>query len=327
MKTTTRRAALKKMSSKLLDLSFEDKEQVEKTINEICYLYQEVSGITGTQTDTEYIVNVPTEVGVSLSLNHAASCMTDYKRTHKLLKGIVQAIRDKQDEHPGETIRVFYAGCGPFALFMTMVAPLFNPTEIQFTLLEVNTKSMAIARQVIANLELEDSLDECHTADAITFQVPNAQSYHILFSETLDSLLNREGYVPILWNLLPQLRTDITVIPNNVQVKVNYKNDKGELPFAIAFDTREKLKNTPKTNKLPEQLAPSSFSLADAKEYDSLLIDTEVQVYGDIVLRRGESSISLALEVPIQKNITDEFVDFIYRISPTPGLQIATRQS
>ena len=182
MKTTSSLTSLKELSKTLFDLSIDDKEQVEKTINEICFVYQDASGITGTSIEPEYITNVPTEVGVSLSLNHAASCMTDYRRTQILLKGAVQAVRDLQEKYPGETIQFFYAGCGPLAPFMTMVAPFFSPEEIQFTLLEVNKKSIQVVKDMIENLELSNYVREYYAADAITFEIPDADSYHILFS-------------------------------------------------------------------------------------------------------------------------------------------------
>ena len=101
MKTASSTATLKSQVEKLLDLSVEEHEKVDEIIKEICFLYEEVAGIDGKNTGTEFITNVPTEVGISLSLNHAASCITDYRRTHKLLKGTVQAIRDIQQTKEG----------------------------------------------------------------------------------------------------------------------------------------------------------------------------------------------------------------------------------
>ena len=185
---------------------------------------------------------------------------------------------------------------------------------------------MEVAKELIEKLELAEYIEDYYTADAINFDLPDGDKFDILFSETLDSLLNREGYVPILWNLLPQLSEDITVIPSNVQIKVNYKTEAGEeTPFGIAFDTRKILAETPKTELLPRNLQTVSLSLKDAENYKSLVIDTEVNVYKDYVLTRGESSISLAIEVPIKKPVEHEFVDFIYAIKPTPGLQIGVR--
>lgn len=325
MKSTSNAATLLGYSRALLDLPSEEEAQIKANINEICYLYEDITGNSGRNTESEYMTNVPTAVGVSLSFNHAASCITDYNRTHKLLKGIVQAIQDKQKEHPGETIRVFYAGCGPFALFMTIVAPLFDPKEVQFTLLEVNKKSIEVAKHVVATLKLDAYLDECHTADAIMFDIPNPEKYHILFSETLDSMLNRECYVPILWNMLPQLNEDVAVIPENVQITVNYKKGEEEVPFVTAFDTREVLKETPKTDLLPKNFATKSFSMEEAEKYDSIVLDTFVRVYKEHVLNRSESSISLALEVPIKKPFEYDFIEFIYQLQPTPALQMGVR--
>jgi predicted RNA methylase len=326
MKTTSSTATLKSQVEALLNLPIENHEEVNEQINQICYIYSDAAGIDGRGETPEFFTNVPTEVGISLSLNHAAACMTDYRRTHKLLKGAVDAIRDVLKEKSGEPVRFFYAGCGPLAPFMTMIAPLFSSEEIKFTLLEINKKSMEVAKELIKTLELTDYVEDYYTADAINFDLPNGDKFDILFSETLDSLLNREGYVPILWNLLPQLPADITVIPSNVQIKVNYKTEAGEeTPFGMAFDTREMLAKTPKTDLLPRNLETVSFSLKDAENYKSLVIDTEVSIYKDYVLTRGESSISLAIEVPIKKPVEHEFVDFVYTIKPTPGLQIGVR--
>lgn len=325
MNTTSSIETLKGMVESLIEMSTDENEKAKSKINEICLIFQEITGMDGRNVENEYIINVPTEVGVSLSLNHAASCITDYNRTHKFLKGTVEAIRDIQKSKPGKTIQFFYAGCGPLAPFITLVAPLFSPDEIQFTLLEINKKSMEVAKVLIQGLELTDYVNEYHTADAITFEIPNAASYDILFSETLDSLLHREGYVPILWNMLPQLPKDITVIPNNVQIKVNYNLEGNEVPFGVAFDTRQMLKDTPKTEELPEVFKTNSFSLKDAENYYSIIIDTEVEIYKDYILGREESSISLAIEVPIEKPVIHEYVDFIYRVKPTPGLQFGVR--
>jgi predicted RNA methylase len=326
MKTTSSIDTLKSHVESLVNLPIEQHEEVNRLIDQICFVYSDVTGIDGRNTETEFITNIPTEVGVSLSLNHAASCMTDYRRTHKLFKGTVEAVRDILKKKSDKPVRFFYAGCGPLAPFLTLVAPLFSAEEIQFTLLEINKKSMQIAKELIEKLELTDYVEQYYTADAINFDLPNGDQFDLLFSETLDSLLNREGYVPILWNLLPQLPEDITVIPSNVQIKVNYKTEAGEEePFGVAFDTREMLAKTPKTELLPRTMETVSFSLKDAEKYKSLVIDTEVSIYKDYMLTRGESSISLALEVPIMKPVKHEFVDFIYTLKPTPGLQIGVR--
>lgn len=322
METTTSAAELGAMTQKLLNADISNNDELLGILNETYQVYQELTGINGKDEDLEHLACIPAETGVALSLNQAAACFLDFRRTTKFLRGFVQALKDKQKEHPNETIQVFYAGCGPFAPFVTMVAPLFTPEEVQFSLLEINKNSLKIAKKLVSQLELNDYVNNFYEEDAIKFQIPNADKYHILFSETLDALLNRECYVPILWNMLPQMREDVTVVPENVVVKLNFQNDKGEVYGGDVFDVRKTLKETPKTDSMPERFAGIHISLAEADEFDSVILDTAVFIYKEHMLERCEASLSMALQIPIAKPITFKGVDFKYSLKPEPALQM-----
>ncbi|MEQ6123290.1 phytanoyl-CoA dioxygenase [Pseudotenacibaculum sp. MALMAid0570] len=326
METTTPTVELKNLSQKLLNADVNNNEELLSILNEMYQIYQELTGINGKDEDLEHLACLPAETGVALSLNHAAACFLDYRRTTKFLKGFVQAIKDKQKKHPNETIKIFYAGCGPFAPFVTLIAPMFGKDEVQFSVLEINEKSLKIAKKLIRQLGLTDYVNEYYQADAIKFEIPNADEYHILFSETLDALLNRECYVPILWNLLPQLRKDITVVPENVVIKLNFKKGSEEVYESDVFDVRKVLRETEKTKELPQKFAQTSVSLSDAEKYDSVILDTAVFVYKEHFLERCESSLSMALEIPIHKPITHKAVEFIYSLKPEPALQLEMRE-
>jgi len=320
METKINPQQLKSLSVKLLNKEIVDLD-AQEIINEINSCFQNLTGIYGKDVDLEHLACLPGETGQALSLNHAAECLLDYKRTTKFLRGFVQSIKDKQKEFPQETIHIFYAGCGPFAPFVTMVAPLFQSEEVQFSLLEINPKSLDTAKELIQKLDLENYVQEYHLADAITFKIPNPEKYHILFSETLDALLHRECYVPILWNLLPQVSKETTIVPENVVIKLNFKVNDEETFGATVFDTRKVLASTKKRNSLPEQFLSTFVSLKNADQYYSIVLDTEVQIYKDFVLTRSESSLTLALEIPIHKPIIDKGVEFTYYLKPQPSLQ------
>lgn len=321
---TANQTSIKNLSIKLLDVDI-DEENAKSIINEINSCFQDLTGVYGKDVDLEHLACLPGKTGQALSLNHAAECLLDYKRTTNFLRGFVKAIKDKQKEYPKETIHIFYAGCGPFAPFITMIAPLFSSVEVQFSLLEINPKSLETAKTLIQKLGLTDYIREYYLADAITFKIPNPEQYHILFSETLDALLHRECYVPILWNLLPQLNKEITVIPENVLVKLNFKVDDKETFGATVFDTRKVLASTKKRNSLPEQFPSTFVSLKNADQYYSIVLDTEVKVYKDFTLTRSESSLTLALEIPIHKPIIDKGVEFTYYLKPQPSLQFSMK--
>jgi predicted RNA methylase len=243
---------------------------------------------------------------------------------------MVTAIKDQQTKHPGELITIFYAGCGPYAPFVCLIAPLFNADEIQFSVLEINENSLTVAKKLITTLELEHYVKDYYLADAVTFKVPDAKSYHILFSETLDALLFRECYVPILFNMLPQFREDVTLIPENVIVDVSLLTDSVRTPhykedkLCNAVDARKAVQtNTGQT--MPTQLADVKVNLetVNMADYNFMLLDTKVHVYKDIWLDRSESSLTLPLEMELAQPFHKKEIIFTYFMDPEIELKCA----
>ncbi len=298
--------------------------EIEKHINNIHKYFESITSISGFDHELQHLAAVPLSKGKALGLNHAAQCLLDYNRTIKFLKAMVNAIKVKQEQLPGQVIKVFYAGCGPYAPFISLIAPLFEASEIQFTLLEINKISMESTKRLLTGLELNDFVDECHIADAITFKVPNAEAYHILFSETLDALLYRESYVPILYNLLPQFSANITLLPNNVIINAtllatNAQITEGkDLFLGEIFNTRKTLNMYKEEQELPSICAEQAFSFEEIEvnNYASLLIDTLVHVEGDIWLQRNESSLTLPYELILQKPLVHNKIQFSYHLEP-----------
>ncbi|RSC94793.1 SAM-dependent methyltransferase [Tenacibaculum singaporense] len=323
---------IKKKVSTLLKDSIEQSE-IENLINEIHTYFKELTQLTGFDNHIEHLAAITTSKGKALGLNHAAQCLLDYKRTVKFLKAMVMAIKEKQQNHPNETIHVFYAGCGPYAPFVTLIAPLFSPEEVQFSLLEINDKSLEYAKTLIKKLELSDYITNYYTADAVTFKIPEAKKYHILFSETLDALLYRECYVPILFNLLPQLSEDITVIPENVLIKmslsVNPIADSKHITEEIdtIIDVRKAIAlNTVTT--APSQLPNKKIAIKplNIDQYNYLVLDTLVHVYDNIWLTRNESSLTIPLEMGIEHPFLFNSIVYTYQMHPDIQLKYKLEQ-
>jgi hypothetical protein len=311
---------LKRLSRDLIN-SEEDSDSINNIIDKIHRYFRDVTEISGYCSDVKNMITVPATKGMALSINHAAQCLLDYKRTYKFLKGFVRAIEDKQKIYPGETIQIFYAGCGPYAPFVTLVAPLFTPDEVQFSLLEINKDSLEKATTLIKNLKLTNYIRATYLSDATTFKVDQPKSYHILFSETLDALLYRECYVPILWNLVPQFSSEITVIPENVKVDLFFKEKLDEKFETTIFDVKGVIKTAKKNLKLPEQFSAVRVDLTQADKYNRIILATEVQVYKELLLVRNESSLTLILEMEIDKPITNKAVLFTYHTTPSVELK------
>ncbi len=320
---------IKHLSTSLLDPQIEQSE-IEQNINTIYEYFSSITHISEYTTEIKHLAAVPTASGMALSLHHAAQCLLDYKRTTKFLRSIVTAVLDKQKEHPNKTITIFYAGCGPYAPFATLVAPLFIPQEVQFSILEINPDALELSKKLIHTLGFQDYIKEYYLADAVTFTIPTPDSFHILFSETLDALLYRESYVPILHNMLPQLPESTIVIPKNVRIKLSFRTQHRhentekiivQEDFAgNIFDTRKALKAlAPATN--PSFLPSVQFDLDATTHYVSLIIDTEVHIYKELWLTRGESSLTLPHEMPIDQTSKFNGIIFTYQLQPQVELR------
>lgn len=319
---------IKELSTTILN-NQSDFNTIKNSIDEIHKHYLETTNIGDLGESMQHMAAVPTAGGMALSLNHAAACLLDYRRTAKFLDAMVSLIRKKQQEHPNEIINIFYAGCGPYAPFITLVAPLFEASEVQFSILEINASSMQMAEKLIKSLQLTDYVEAYHTSDAVTFQIPDAKKYHILFSETLDALLYRESYVPILWNMLPQLSENCAVIPNNVivQASLTYPKQDGEdakkeKEMAVILDVREAVKSSDGNTKLPESFKSVTVNLGGDEKYSTMIVDTKVHIQDDIWLYRNESSLSLPLEMEIAYPLDAPNVTFFYQLKPSVELKL-----
>jgi hypothetical protein len=300
-------------------------QSVILNINNIHNIFKELNSISGNDQSIANLAAVPTARGKALGLNHAANCLLDYRRTVLFLQAMIATINQKRQENPGATINIFYAGCGPYAPFLCMIAPMFDPSEVQFSILEINPISLEAAKELILALDLNAYLKESHLADAVTFKVPNAQSYHILYSETLDAVLFRECFVPILFNLLPQFSDDVALIPENVIVDLKFikitKDKDGseminETPVDVLVDARAAVASRQDPTKIPAQLPTVTANLNNMERYDLIVIDTTVVVSKNIILERGQSSLTLPLEFTLEQPFKDSKMVFTYHLEP-----------
>ena len=306
-------------------------EKAQSLIEEIHQVFEQITQVSGYGAGMNFqlMAAVPTANGVALGLSHAAQCLLDFRRTTVFFQGILAAIEQRLQAHPDQTVQIFYAGCGPFAPWVTLIAPLFTPDQVQISLLEINHQSLDIAHQLIQTLGLEAYVNAYHQADAITFVVPEASKYHVLISETLDAVLHRESYVAILWNLLPQFPKEIVLLPENVQLQLNLlclaegkgPNDPLEEEDAgIIFDTRSALSALEADQALPESFPPTRVKLDPELAYRGIQINTKVMVFQDFQLFRGESSLTLPANVGLQH--TPEPQELVFRYLTHPQMEL-----
>jgi len=321
MSETDIRSAIKTLVQSLLE-NTSDQTAVEKHINNIHKHFQHLTEITGYDAKLQHMAAIPTAKGKALGLNHAAQCLLDYKRTVKFMTAVITAIRERQKTQEG-VIKIFYAGCGPYAPFISLIAPLFSSEEIQFSLLEINPNSLESAKRLIQGLELTSYVQEYYLADAVTFKVPHPERYHILISETLDAVLYRECYVPILFNLLPQFDPNLTLIPENVKIHLSLSKgsmrdaDHQEKEITTIIDVRQAVSqhaDTQMLSQLPDKRI--DVKTLDIDQYTHAILDTEVLVFNDIRLSRNESSLTLPQQLELEQPFNFKSIVFTYVLEP-----------
>ena len=320
-----------------------NKAALKAAIVDLQWLFSELSAIDGKSHKEEYIQNIQSKSGIAISSNYAALCLADTWnlldfswRTIRFFKGFYQAIIDTKSKYPDQCIEILYAGCGPYALLASLIAPFFEPDEIQFTLLDINETSLNSAKAVIEKLDLADYVQDYVLADAVTYQVPQDRVFRVVFSETMDKALRTEPIVPIYINLLKQLPKDVAMIPENVvleavlhhfdsvpDIPTLYQEKQAPIGMALGqvLDMRAAIDKYINQQQQHKELIPHKISVPHLKDTHYLTIETKIQVWDNVVLNRFESSLSVPEFKAIWQAAESRSVEFVYFFKTTPYLQ------
>lgn len=284
--------------------------------------------------------SVLTPWGRAVSPFEAAHCIKEFMRTKQFIGGLNAAIITLQKKFPGETIRILYAGTGPFAALVLPLTALYTCQEIQLTLMEINPTAMGFLRETFTNFDLMDYVDDFILADASQYKLAQRGVHHILLTETMQNALKNEPQVSIALNLLPQIHPAALMIPKNIAVHLvlmdlrkNFSRKLGHpigpcyrfLECILAFNI-EKI----------AALHSASISFSKAKEfpcgtvfipayssYHELALLTEIQIYQGYRLTLDECSLNLPLRIKESPLVasTDHCLSFKYIIADLPGFE------
>lgn len=248
-----------------------------------------------------------TSSGVALSPVSAAECVIDFPRTGKFALGLELAVCEAQRRFPGQCIEIVYAGCGPFALLAIPLTQRFTPSEIQFTMLDLHARSLELARELFAKLEITEYVREWVQCDAVTYRHPGDRSFHVLVSETMRKALASEPQVAITLNLAPQLTTGGILVPERISIgaAVDEVTDaewihSGDLRAAPELGRRPNMAelgtvfelsaNTPPPDA-KGMFPPVTITIPDGPAR-TLVLTTRIHTFGDIVLDDYESGLT-----------------------------------
>lgn len=275
------------------------------------------------------------ENGKALGTFWAALCLDDLLRTRQFIRGIYKAIQDKLRQK--KTIHILYAGTGPFATLLLPLLLRFAKEDIKYTFLEINPISLRILKKIIAKLDLQEYDITFVSEDATKYQLNSKNKPDIIISETMQNALAKEQQVPIFLNLMSQAKSETIFIPEKIELILGLK-DKGIPMEKLNRDNYHKEETIFEVSK--EAMFPANGSgkyvagevefqkkkvvieNEKLKNYDSLVLMTEIQVYKEekILLKESGLTTPLFMQEITENQTSAMLVDTQYKISSNPKL-------
>lgn len=286
---------------------------------------QLISSSEETRTDIEL------DTGRAIGTTWAARCIDDLVRTKRFVKGLYEAVRQVLNEKEGPVV-ILYAGTGPFATLALPLTTLFREDQIQIRALEINPISCQCLSRLLVTLDVEGYFESIEQVDASNYQIPQADTIDILLSETMQRGLEKEPQVAIMYNLVPQLRQNILMIPEKIELSIGtiLYSEESSLQveyqsffpvFRLSADGIRKHQFSGKNLTFPtRQYKLTKAQLAHSK---NLVLLTHISVFGREKLTPGESGITLPVKLPRLQQLgkKEVIIELAYAIGNNPGMR------
>lgn len=255
--------------------------------------------------------------GKAIGPRWASMCINDIMRTKRFICGVNKAIQNLKKTKKSKPLQLLYVGPGPFATLVMPLITLYSPSEIQFTLLEINPLSIKSLKNVIKGCNAEAYIKHIYQCDASIFTLPNPGAIDILLAECLQHALIKEPQVAIMYNLLPQLKDDVVLIPQRIALHVALINTESKLQCLLNHNgnnnnARDYYKNCKAVFTLDKESVLNNkdvfrvknykflpvtvlFSEEDMTQYNQIAINTEIIVYDSEILDICDSGLTAPL--------------------------------
>jgi hypothetical protein len=288
----------------------DDYHLLTAAISEYKELLVSLSGLDLTAAETDNSLRL--EGGTALGTRWAAACIDDLLRTKRFIKGTYEAVKSLSAKGCSP-VHILYAGTGPFATLVLPLTRKFTPSEIQFTLLEINPLSFSCLKKIINVLGIDDHIIAAENVDAREYRINKTHKVDILLCESMQHALLREQQVSIVASLAAQMGNELLLIPGKIELQLavfsfekhhqymmENKNDDNYYEilgifFELSKDTlhflplQEDLKKSPFKTKQVKIDIPVT---AAANKHD-LCVLTQISIFGNERLGLNESGLTI----------------------------------
>ncbi len=185
--------------------------------HEMYALFGCITGVGEESEQREDQKDIFLDSGKALAPIDAARCVNDMARTSVYLRGLQDGIAEAMRRFDG-SVNVLYAGCGPYATLAVPLMTRFSPGSVNFTLMDINERSLNAAMVLIKELGLEDYVDDYLLCDAVTYDHPKDKPVHLIVTETMQRAFDKEPQVALTLNLARQLAEGGIFIPERITI-------------------------------------------------------------------------------------------------------------
>jgi len=317
-------------------------------VNQLNLLYHElktvtqVKGAPNGKSSSDYS-SLSLGRGVAVAPDIAAWCFQDYLRTYRFMRAVYLGTQKKIGQHPHRKVKILYAGCGPYCPLILPLLYLFDATEVELTLLEINPHSFQVGQQLITTLGKNQFIKEMVCEDATQYIPQERNGFDIILSETMDKALEIEPQVAIFLNLYPYLKKDGILIPEQITVDlyatdirkekspanefyldtVTCKNNKKQRTFVkniMTVDQSFLELNLTSQNEESYYLTSVNLSKLKTENIDFLYL-TNLKIFDSITLQEDESFLTLKVYAfTLTPEIQHRQVEFSYRMNSDPRI-------
>jgi ectoine hydroxylase-related dioxygenase (phytanoyl-CoA dioxygenase family) len=265
-----------------------------------------------------------TAQGKAVSPTTAAQCAEDVQRTRIFMQGIYAAIQQKLRQKNNQTIRVLYAGTGPFGLLLVPLLPLLDAAQVQVTLLDIHPESLIKVQRVIDFLGVGNFIARSEPADACAWETD--QRFDLIISETMRQGLIQEPQVSIFSYLQQFLKTDGWLVPEIIRLDLWLSSGNSTAPGESKNPDLHLGSVFQLDKSTATQLGKGNTACAHGNlwvpDYDSALKDlklsTFIQVFGAYQLHENQSQLTLPLYERDARILPNSLLRFRYESGGYP---------
>jgi hypothetical protein len=185
-----------------------------------------ITGIVASPSFDGWSQDAHLDTGVAINPQAAAHCISDYRRTVVFIRAVHEALAVARLRFGPGSLRILYAGCGPFATLLLPLLGAFRPGELEIVLLDMHRASLDAVQQLILEFGFDTYNIQCLQADASDYQHPLAPQ--VIIAETMQKALEQEPQVAVTMNLAPQLCAGGIFVPQSIAVELGLAHLQGE---------------------------------------------------------------------------------------------------